>query len=239
MTNDPITNAANDITTEVVKSALGLMYKPISEFLSVNRAKFFENFESYCNLVYRKCSNLRTLYAKSKAVSIDELYIETHFEQDGHRYPDEELLEFFAEGRRLVIKGNGGSGKTIFMKYLWIERFRCSEGKIPIFVELRPLNDLNHIDLATFCRNELQSDMSFGDGVFDKLCAAGKFEFIFDGFDEINRAHRKTVERQILSLSEQYRDCSFLVSGREDDRFTSWGNFEIYSVAPLRIENVK
>lgn len=225
MTNDPITNAAIDISTDVVKLALAQMYNPISEFLSVNKAKFFENFEDYCNLVYRKCSNLRTLYAKSKAVSIDELYVETHFEQDGNRYSDKELVKFFAEGRRLVIKGNGGSGKTIFMKYLWIERFRGSGGKIPIFVKLRRLNDLNHIDLATFCRSELQSDMSFGTGVFDKLCAAGKFEFIFDGFDEINRTHRKTVEKQILSLSEQYRGCSFLVSGREDDRFTSWGGF--------------
>ncbi len=108
-----------------------------------------------------------------------------------------------------------------------------SEGKIPIFLELRRLNDIQSIDIAAFCRNELQSDLSFGKGIFERLCEAGRFEFIFDGFDEVNRESRKVVEKQIINLSEKYKNCGFLISGREDDRYSDCSDFEIYSVSPL------
>ncbi|WP_386372144.1 NACHT domain-containing protein [Sulfitobacter aestuarii] len=170
---------------------------------------------------------------------LDEVYVKTRFSQGAEVLTDVQLTAKFAAGQRVVVKGNGGSGKTIFLKHLWLSRFQQPEGRIPIFVELRRLNDLKSIDILAFCRNELQSDMSFGKGVFEKLCEAGKFEFIFDGFDEVNRESRKTVERQLISISEKYRKCCFLISGREDDRFSSWGEFEIYSVSPLSLEDVR
>lgn len=230
---------AAQVTSLLIKDSLSSLYAPISEFLTVKRAQFLENFRSYCILVHGKNSLVRTLYSKNKPMPLSEVYVKTRFHQGPNKFTDDDLINKFAAGRRIIVKGNGGSGKTIFLKHLWLSRFKKPEGKIPIFLELRRLNELQSIDIASFCRNELQSDMSFGKGVFEKLCEAGKFEFIFDGFDEVNRENRKSVERQIISLSEAYRDCCFLVSGREDDRFSSWGAFEIFSVSPLTLDDVK
>ncbi len=237
--NDQGAEIVAQVVTQLIKDSLSSMYSPISQFLTVKKAQFLEGFSSYCTLVYGKSSLVRTLYSKNRPMRLSEVYVGTRFHQGSNHFTDSDLINKFSVGRRVIVKGNGGSGKTIFLKHLWLSRFEKPGGRIPIFVELRRLNDLQSIDLASFCRNELQSDMSFGKGVFEKLCEAGKFEFIFDGFDEVNRENRKTVERQIISLSETYRDCCFLVSGREDDRFSSWGDFEIFSVSPLSLDDVK
>lgn len=237
--SDPISDIPVAVATQLVKDSLNSLYEPLSDFLLVKKAQFLEEFSSYCTLIYNKNSLVRTLYSKNKPMSLSAVYVKTSFNQGNNHYSDTSLINKFASGNRIIVKGNGGSGKTIFLKHLWLSRFKNSSGRIPIFVELRRLNDLNSIDISTFCRNELQSDLAFGKGVFEKLCQAGKFEFIFDGFDEVNREHRKVVEQQIISLSEQYRQCCFLVSGREDDRFSSWGDFQIYSVSPLSLEDVR
>lgn len=227
------------VATQLVKDSLLSLYDPISKYLTVQKAQFLEGFKSYSEQTYRKNSLIRTLYSKNRPIPLSEVYVDTNFIlEENEYYSDTDLISKFARKKRIVVKGNGGSGKTIFLKHLWVSRFEKPEGRIPIFVELRRLNDLSSVDILAFCRNELQSDMSFGKDVFEKLCENGKFEFILDGFDEVNRENRKTVEKQIISLSESYPECCFLVSGREDDRFSAWGEFEIYSVSPLHLDDV-
>lgn len=230
---------AADVSAEIIKTSINTVFHQVSSFVTVKRTQFFERFEKYSEYMFRKSSLVRTLYSKSKPVLLDEMYVVTKFSHDKSTCKDAELIERFGHGRRIIVKGNGGSGKTIFLKHLWLSRFRNPQGRIPIFIELRRMNDLQSVDIGTFCRSELQADSTFGNGVFEKLCESGKFEFIFDGFDEVMREKRKKVERQILDLSERYDKCCFLVSGREDDRFSSWGSFEIYTVEPLDLVDLK
>lgn len=237
--NDQSTDIAAQVATQLIKDSLSSLYEPISQLVSVKRAQFFENFSSYCSLVHRKNSLVRTLYSKNKPMLLSDVYVKTRFHQGPNHFTDNDLTNKFSAGHRIIVKGNGGSGKAILLKHLWLARFEKPEGRIPIFVELRRLNDLKSIDIVAFCRNELQSDMAFGKNVFEKLCEAGKFEFIFDGFDEVNRENRKTVERQLISVSEKYGECGFLISGREDDRFSSWSDFQIFSVSPLSLVDVR
>lgn len=237
--NDPFTEVATQVATNLISSSMERLYSPLSDFITVKKAQYLEGFSSYCKLMHQKNSMVRTLYAKTKPMPLKEVYVKTQFTQEKRTFSDLQIISLFSTKNRIIIKGNGGSGKTIFLKHLWLSRFEHPQGRIPIFVELRRLNDLQSIDILSFCRNELQSDMSFGKGVFEKLCENGKFEFIFDGFDEVNKSNRRTIEKQIISMSEKYHDCCFLVSGREDDRFSSWGSFQIYSVAPLAFEDVQ
>lgn len=237
--SDAIIEVSANVATQLIQDTLSGLYTPLSSLITVKKAQFIEKFTAHCQLTHNKCNQVRTLYSKNKSVPLSDVYVRTAFTQSNRKFSDRDLINKFASGDRIIIKGNGGSGKTIFLKHLWISRFSSKASKVPIFVELRRLNDLNSPDLSAFCRGELQADMSFGKGVFDKLCEAGKFEFIFDGFDEVSRENRKTVERQIISMAEKHPKCNFLVSGREDDRFSSWVDFETFSVAPLELNDVK
>jgi hypothetical protein len=55
-------------------------------------------------------------------------------------YTDDEFIEQLGELKSIVISGNAGSGKSMFMRYLFVALCEKGYGRIPLFVELRNLN---------------------------------------------------------------------------------------------------
>lgn len=237
--NEALGEAAGVVLAELIKEPIEKTFVALKNISSVSYATYFSDFSKYSTYMYEKSSRVRTLYSKTRPLLLDDVYVSTRFTCGVERLTDYDVLRDLQSGERIVIKGNGGSGKTFFLKWLWLQCFKDPRGKIPIFVELRRLNDVQALDLVTFCRAELQSQVVFDASVFVKLCEAGRFNFIFDGFDEVTKDRRKDIERQILEVAEKYRGCGILVSGREDDRFSSWGPFSILSVAPLSLPEVR
>lgn len=233
-----------EVAANLIKDSLNLFFESAGNVFAVKRAEFLEKFGEYCNHNYTRCSIVRTIYAKNTPIHLNTIYVESRF-QVGEKYSyyyelnEQELINHFVNGQRIIVKGNGGSGKTIFLKHLWLSRLKNSKGRIPVLIELRRLNEMSTPNLQVFCRSELRAASVLNSGAFEILCEKGKFEFIFDGFDELNRDIRRNIERQIIDFADQYKKCSFMVSGREDDRFTSWSDFETYSVCPMKLEEVK
>jgi hypothetical protein len=238
LTDFSIGDASDLATNQTVDRALGAIYDSVSTLIGVQRAKFLEDFSIYYRYMFGKSAYVRTILTSDTPENLADIYIPSRFRCNNSEFRDHELVDRARRAEKLIIKGNGGSGKTIFLKYLWLSLFAQPDGRIPLFVELRRLNDLTKVDVATFCRIELQSNAIFTNTVFDRLCAAGKFIFIFDAFDEVNRDVRKDVEKQILRLAELYPDCGVVVTGRDDDRFVSWVPFTIYNVCELNLEEV-
>lgn len=228
-------NAAN----KSIERALQAIYDPISTFVGVSRTKFFEDFGKYYKYVHSRCAFVRTILAKSNPEPLQNIYIPSRFKCDDDQFSDVELIKRARKMERIIVKGNGGTGKTIFFKHLWLTLYSDPQGKIPLFVELRRLNDLTSPSLFAFCRSELQSNTVFSDAVFEKLCDQGKFIFIFDGFDEVERSVRPSVEKQIIQMSFKYPNCGFVLSSRDDDRLRSWQGFKIYSVCDLNLPEVR
>jgi predicted NACHT family NTPase len=77
-------------------------------------------------------------------------YVPLNFTHDKAFVDGYELIEQIRRKRNVVISGAAGSGKSMFMRYLWISCFVDSRGKIPLFIELRALNSLSKDDLLTF-----------------------------------------------------------------------------------------
>ena len=232
-------DVAENTANKTIERAMQSVYEPISTLVGVGRAKFFEDFSKYYKYVYSKCANVRTILSKSKSEPIERIYVPSSFRCEKVKYSDLDIVKKVRKLERIVVKGNGGTGKTIFFKFLWLSLFNEPQGKIPLFVELRRLNDITSPNISAFCRSELQSSAIFSDPVFEKLCQQGKFIFIFDGFDELERSVRPVVEKQIIQMSYQYQNCGFVLSSRDDDRFSSWQGFTVYGVCDLSLDEAK
>lgn len=237
--NDFLMAAVAKPTADAIAPALSKFFGFVGSTVKVSQARFIEDFRKYCTYMHEKNSRVRSLISKNKPLNLLDVYQPAKFRYENGDISQSTLIERFSRGGRIIVKGNGGSGKTFFLKYLWLHQFHGSSGKIPIFIELRRLSDVTDPSLAAFCKHELQSSLLIEGQAFEVLCADGRFDFIFDGFDEVSRERRKTIEKQIIDLSDKYPKCNFLVSGREDDRFSSWGSFHIYSVAPLSMEDTR
>lgn len=226
--------------TELIKEPLGKLYDQFQGISSITRAQFEGAFSRYCKMTFLRCTHVRTLYSTQEPVNIEEIYVQPRFElrnvletRRAKSISDVDLSFKFTKCERLIVKGNGGSGKTVFLKKLWLKRFNNPLGRLPILIELRRLNDMQTPDIMTLCRSELQADIVFQETAFEKLCEMGSFEFILDGFDEITKTKRGNITSQILDIANRYPQCPILVSGRDDDRFMAWGPFKTYSVSPL------
>lgn len=68
---------------------------------------------------------------------------------------------------------------------------------------------------------------------FELALRAGGLLLILDGFDEIDFTHRDLVSRQILDISTKYPKTIIIVSGRPDDKFSSWHDFHTFTVQAL------
>ena len=233
MTEFDINTVFGVTISELLKTSVSSFVAKLSNISRKNHSDIEKNLYDYCSKFYLKAGLVKTLIARDKSCLLSKVYVDTHFLHDSKRVSDKEVIELAKLSRKIVIRGNGGCGKTFFMKHLWMEIFRSDCGKLPILVELRKLSNLSELNISTFIRGEINSEILFDERIFDKLCRNGMFYFIFDGFDEVLRKDRSIVERQILDLSNKFPSNSFVVSGRPDDRFDSWHEFWSFNVLPL------
>lgn len=181
----------------------------------------------------KKNSFVKLLSSKSTPIPLKEVYVQNYFICEGGEpdpITDLIFIEDIRQGMRVVIRGNGGTGKTFFLKYFWSQIFDDPRGTIPVFVELRKFNKFSDMDLEAFIKYTITNGEGMDDAVFNSLLKSGSFVIMFDGFDELVKSKRPIIEKQILTLEEKCPNCPIVVSSRANAIFEGWTNFHIYDV---------
>ncbi|HHL43570.1 MAG TPA: NACHT domain-containing protein, partial [Hellea balneolensis] len=201
--------------------------------------KLFSDFGMYLHLTQERASTVQLISSRSVKTKIDDIYVPPKFTtnvQGDTLVSDNDLISDIRDGKRVVVRGNGGSGKTLFLKRLWLDVFNEPKGKIPVMIELRKFNQFSNLDLITLIRNTLSTEKTISEELFHELAKDGAFFMVFDGFDEIAVENRDKIEAQILDFERQYKGCNVVVSSRPNENFISWQVFHTYDVAPLNRE---
>jgi hypothetical protein len=224
--------------SELVKKALAKKEKASGEELPAAR------FRDHLQKTFDRCTNVKTLLSRDEPVDMLQQYVNIKLRSRKRAQElvldDYDVINEIRSRKKAVILGTAGGGKTVFMRYLWVSYFVQAEPRIPIFLELRRVNDITSIDLLTFIfRTIIATDEKSGMSNFTKAVAEGRFIFVFDGFDEVAADKKGIVEKQILDLSFKYGSNLVVVSSRPDDRFDAWQEFTSYRVEPLTMEQVK
>lgn len=230
---------ASDAATQLVKDGASSVFRNI-----VGKAKFvyevnFKDFENYLLSFHRKISSLKIITSKDIPVNFTEIYTPSDFECDSKTYSDAQVVDIIISGKRCVISGNGGAGKTFMTRYIWMELFNKKSKKIPILIELRKLNTLSTYDIINFVRANAFGTAEMSEAAFKHFCSEGAFIFILDGFDEVSRDKREELERQIITLSDKYTKCGLVITGRPDDRFDAWSTFRTFKAKPFNYDKFK
>ncbi|MEI8713973.1 NACHT domain-containing protein [Mesorhizobium sp. ISC11] len=227
-----ITDLTKDFLTRLKDGTLGALSKKYDII--------FADFSEYLSSTYQKCNYIRTLITKERPYELQDIYINGNFSCSGKAIDDNSLCQEARDNKRLIVTGFGGIGKTVFAKHLWLSIFREPQGRIPVFLELRRLNQITSIDMETILRNLLfPSKRASREDLFSELLASGRFIFIFDAFDELNEINRGIVEEQILHMAYRSPKCGFVITSRREARFESWEQFHIYKAMPFDKSQVK
>lgn len=197
-------------------------------------------FEDYLQSSYIRCRFFKTILNPYEPADLAKAYIPLRLNkpQSVESISDQDLFKRFRSGERIVVTGLAGSGKSMLMRYSTIDSFENYSFGVPLFVELRKINDYDHKDLIDFILNECtpkgmgvtraQIEMSFREGLF---------VLILDGFDELEYEFRDQIFDQITDLERDYSALRIIVSSRpDDDRFRAWSSFHVYSVGDFTEE---
>ena len=195
MSETSSTAFAAEVSAELIKAAFNSVMEGAKSRMRSAWAKIFEDFQPfYIQRVHRKNSSVRILCVKDHDVPFPDIYVSSMFRSGNRGLTDEELIYEVRDRKNIVISGNGGAGKTFFMRHLWLTLFNSPADIVPLFIELRALNELSKNDLRSFIRATIAGSNGLSDDVFEYFCDAGRFCFILDGFDEVPQQYERTCK---------------------------------------------
>jgi len=193
-------------------------------------------FSSYMNANYEKYSKVKTIVNRYQPVELSEIYEDCRLLRDvGEDFIDEyEIFEDKKKFRRLIISGTAGSGKSFFMKRSFLRHCEINFGTLPVFLEFRMLNSESSPDLKSFIVSSITPHLEiFDNEMVETLLKSGRVVIFFDGYDELFSSHKKKISKQIERISYHYPNVMMIISGRPDERFSSWAEFEELRIQPL------
>lgn len=194
---------------------------------------------SYLSAQNAKCEKIKTLINPNTPVLIDEIYEYPDFLLDYETVSADELLKVaYSDEKKLIITGDAGCGKSVFLKHAFRNVIRRGDSFYPVFLEFRDVELVsNNTDIYEeifnsvykFCENFKKSQFRFG-------LERGFFYILLDGFDELENDFRDVISKQIIEFSRKFPKCPIILSSRPSDDFGSWEGFHVTKLQPFSKE---
>jgi hypothetical protein len=202
---------------------------PAAKIRDQLKVKFKVGFDEYVQQQIKRCSTVKTIIGSNSPLSLPDLYVNLYVTSGPKRLRDDDLLEAGEKLNRFVFLATAGSGKTMLMRYLYFKFLQEQFDRLPIFVELRDLNEAPDQNMLEFIRGRIGE---YIEGfTLDQLKYALKNDMLvlfLDGYDEIDHDKRTKRAREITSLAGRYDNLIIFISSRPDDSFSGWERFHTF-----------
>lgn len=133
---------------------------------------------------------------------------------------------------RVKLLGNAGMGKTTTMEYLAYQDAKNFNGRVPVFVELKDINNEQDTIIKIVANKE---HLDCSEETVEKLLSNGYINLYLDGINEIQSDNNK--KRQIVSqinlLFTTYPKIKVILTDRESNNITVTDNVDIYIIEKL------
>ncbi|WP_316851593.1 NACHT domain-containing protein [Pedobacter agri] len=202
--------------------------KVISEVLF-----FLDNgLPDYLNSIKGKFEQTKTFLYRQETVNFYDVFFAVSLQNSGGAKAIENCEELFEQQRFVSIIGSAGSGKTMLMKHFFLQSIKSAFG-IPLFIELRSLNDFKGSFTDFIYEVILQSKLSPDQRILERLLESGAFVIMLDGYDEIYSTHKQYLTNDIERFIDRYTKNHFIISSRPSSGIESLSRFNNYQVNPL------
>jgi NACHT domain len=233
---------AAELFHQLIKDTGKLVSTSVRDFFGRVGDVIRKDLQPYFANTIKKCCWVKTLIINREGPTyLFDIYVHTRVSVRSKIVDDDDLIRELPSLKSVVVEGSGGSGKSMFMRYLFVSLCENTFGKLPIFIELRNMNTVSTKDLLAFMYHSIT-----GPGAvltreqFDSGLKSGSYCIILDGFDEVDVDQRSHIEKQILDLRELFPELVIIVSSRPDpdNRFQSWTKFHVCRVQPMTQKQV-
>ena len=233
--NSIVAHVITNTAEATIKHAGGLFRSGLRSLTEL----FQDTYTEYLAVTYQRVSTIKTFINPQQPIDLLANFVSLNLRSNGDEITEADLISSLRGGRKIVISALAGRGKSVLMKYVALSKYHAPTGSIPLFIELRQINNISSKNLLAYIHNTYKGTSKLGYERFIEFLSSGSFILILDGFDEISPEFRNEIENQILEISNIYSNCSILVSGRPDEKFNSWAQFTHYSLCPMTLNQVE
>lgn len=188
---------------------------------------------------YERRSRVKTLVDPETPLDLRSIYVDAVLSSANSTVAEEEFFHRLATENRAVIVGTAGAGKSFLLRSIFLKILDCWAEPIPIFVELRSVNEDNQLPFANdLVRTQVLKTIkayirSFDDRQLEHALYTGKIALLLDALDEVSPDRKARVVSEITAIAEQNRRAKIFLTSRPDEVFEGWEEFPVYRVLPL------
>lgn len=192
-------------------------------------------YKAYLKRAYNRYGKSKSFFIRDNPVELSSFYVPMGLSCDKIEIKSANIKGITNVNKHCVISGTGGAGKSIMLKHLFVDSL-ISKDQIPIFIELRDLNnsDFKLIDLViTTTKNfGLTIEKKF----FHKALRQGHFLLFLDGLDEVIKSRKIELLKEIKELTISYPSTSVILTTRPDILLSELDSFSTFSIKNLSLE---
>lgn len=221
-----------DVFVEVSQFVTNFIGKDYQKFAT----KYNFALSDYLEAKRSSLSKVKMAFFSSQVVELDDIYVPQFIRLGNELYSQETFFNLLLENKKMVISATAGSGKSCLLKSMFISIIKNKNNLLPLFLELRKVNEANDSIYET-----LRADIAIYNEKFNKdnlsylLDREGTIVFL-DGFDEVNHDLKDRFTKEINNLADKYPNLIILVSSRpEYNLFSDWSIYDIAHIQPLML----
>ena len=236
------TEVATKVTTNLIESAIKGAWNKAKQWFkdldSKDAIKYGTAYEEYLDNTYRKYSKIKTIIYRRVPKDLYSFYECIGISFNGKTIDTNDINNILNVGKKIVITGSGGMGKSILLKHLYLNSIETTEN-IPVLLELRSFNAIDTKDICleeTIYQVLVQNGFVLEKQYFEYSMMEGGYIILLDGFDELNRDKAAKVSAEIKNLADKYGENYYILSSRPSEEFIGWNDFNEMETLSLNKE---
>jgi len=235
-----IAEISSNIVKDFVKDIVSGSYAGLDSLLKKISLNFRREFPEYEKKRCRELSSIPSLYKLGGYIQVTQNFCEMLIERDGGELFNQDFLfNQCLNGGSFAVEAQAGYGKSFLLRWLYLNICHSNVRKIPIFIELRDINNLPYIDIYDYLANEVSVNDKVEVETIKYGLKKGVFVLFFDAFDEIRNVNREKFLLDLAELRVRYPQTSIVISGRQNDYFPAWGGMELFRIKPMSLDRVR
>jgi predicted NACHT family NTPase len=235
----------------IIPSAVPLIHKVAGELVGPTKGiatrtieklqvRFRKGFEAYIGKQLSRASTVKTIISSNAPIPLQDIYVNLFLASGDTAARDEDFLKYIDRYRAVVFTATAGAGKSMLMRYLYIRFLETQRDRLPIFIELRDLNQNSKLTIMSLIASRIADYIEgFSDQQLRYAFEQGKLLLFLDGFDEIDHDVRKDRERELNQIAARYDRLQIFVSSRPAEGFANWEKFHVFNVQPFTEKQVE
>lgn len=188
----------------------------------------------YAKLV--NLSKVKMAFFSSQVVELDEIYVAQNIRWKDEIFTQEDFFDVLLNSKKMVVSATAGSGKSCFLKSMFINVIRNEQKLLPLFLELRKVNETSKSIFETLRSDIATYNKKFNEENLDYLLDRDGTIVFLDGFDEVNYDLKDDYLKEINALADRHPNLIILTSSRpEYNGFTDWSLYNVAYIEPLNL----